>query len=87
MRFGEFRDEIDDISQRALTKTLRVLRRDGFVARDLSLAAPPSIRYRLTDLGESLVGPVKRLEHWAIENKVAILQHREAFDAMKEKRP
>ena len=78
MRFGEFRIEIEDLSQRALTKTLRSLRRDGFVARELS---PPSFRYRLTELGESLIGPVKRLERWAIENKVTILQNRETFDS------
>jgi DNA-binding HxlR family transcriptional regulator len=80
MRFGEFRSEIDDISQRALIKTLRRLRRDGFVARDLFSTIPPSIRYRLTELGESLVGPVRLLERWAVESQVAILRHRDVFD-------
>jgi DNA-binding HxlR family transcriptional regulator len=80
MRFGEFRAEINDISQRALTKTLRSLQRDGFVARDVFSTTPPSVRYRLTELGESLVGPVKLLERWAIESKFAILRHRDVFD-------
>jgi DNA-binding HxlR family transcriptional regulator len=80
MRLGEIRAEIDDISQRTLTETLRSLRRNGFVARDPFLTTPPSIRYRLTDLGESLVGPVKLLEHWAIEKKFEILRHRDVFD-------
>jgi DNA-binding HxlR family transcriptional regulator len=80
MRFGEFRTEINDISQRALTKTLRSLRRDGFVARDVFSTTPPSVSYRLTELGESLVGPVKLLERWAIESKFAILRHRDVFD-------
>jgi DNA-binding HxlR family transcriptional regulator len=80
MRFGEFRVEIEDISQRALTETLRDLRRDGLVARDILSTTPPGIRYRLTELGESLVGPVKLLEGWAKENMLAILRHRDAFD-------
>jgi DNA-binding HxlR family transcriptional regulator len=80
MRFGEIRAEIDDISQRALTEALRSLRRDGFVARDPFSTTPPSIRYRLTELGESLVGPVKLLERWAIEKKFEILRHRDVFD-------
>jgi DNA-binding HxlR family transcriptional regulator len=80
MRFGEFRSEIDDISQRALTETLRNLRRDGLIARDVFATIPPSVRYRLTELGESLVGPVKLLERWAIESKFAILRHRDVFD-------
>jgi DNA-binding HxlR family transcriptional regulator len=81
MRFSEFRSEIDDISQRSLTEALRKLQRDGFVARDLFSATPPRVRYRLTDLGESFLGPVKLLERWAIENGVAILRHRDVFDA------
>jgi DNA-binding HxlR family transcriptional regulator len=80
MRFGEFRTEIDGISQRALVETLQSLRRDGLVARDLVSRTPPSICYRLTDLGESLVGPVRRLERWAMRSKFAILRHREVFD-------
>jgi DNA-binding HxlR family transcriptional regulator len=60
MRFGEFRAEIDGISQSALAEALHRLRRDGYIARD--------VRYRLTALGESLIGPVKLLERWAIEN-------------------
>jgi DNA-binding HxlR family transcriptional regulator len=87
MRFGEFRGEIDDISQRALTQTLRNLRRDGIVARDLFPTTPPSVRYRLTELGESLVAPVRLLERWAIENMVAILQHRDVFDKAQGRAP
>ena len=87
MRFGEFRAEVDDISQRALTQTLRNLRRDGIVARDLFPTTPPSVRYRLTELGQSLVGPVQLLEHWAIEHMVAILQHREVCDTAQRRAP
>jgi DNA-binding HxlR family transcriptional regulator len=87
MRFGEFRSEIDDISQRALTQTLRSLRRDGIVARDLFPTTPPSVRYRLTELGESLVGPVRVLERWAIDHMVAIMQHRDVFDRAQGRAP
>jgi DNA-binding HxlR family transcriptional regulator len=80
LRFGEFRAEIDDISQRALTETLRRLRREGFVTRDVCSTPPPIVRYRLTALGESLVGPVKLLERGAIESEFAILRHRDVVD-------
>jgi DNA-binding HxlR family transcriptional regulator len=80
MRFGDFRIEIDGISQRALTLTLRCLRRDGVVARDPVQATPPGVRYRLTELGESLVGPVRLLVRWAADNMATILQHRDTFD-------
>jgi DNA-binding HxlR family transcriptional regulator len=80
MRFREIRAEIDDISQRALTETLRNLQRDGYIALGRLPAAEPSVRYELTELGQSLVVPVKRLERWAIENKFEILRHRDMFD-------
>jgi DNA-binding HxlR family transcriptional regulator len=87
MRFGEFRAELGDISQRALTETLRRLGRDGFVARDRASMTPSGIPYRLTELGTSLVGPVKLLERWAMENMVAILRHRDAFDDARRRAP
>jgi len=83
MRFGDFRVEIAGISQRALTLTLRSLRRDGVVVRDPVQATPPGVRYRLTDLGESLIDPVRLLVCWAADNMATILQHREAFDETK----
>jgi DNA-binding HxlR family transcriptional regulator len=81
MRFGEIRAGIDDIPQRALTETLRSLRRNGFVVRDLCSTTSPNARYRLTGLGESLVAPVRLLERWALEKKFEILRHRAVFDA------
>jgi DNA-binding HxlR family transcriptional regulator len=79
-RFGELRREIPDISQRMLTQTLRDLQRDGLISRHVFPTNPPSVEYRLTELGTSLLAPMAALVRWADANHAAIRQARAAFD-------
>jgi DNA-binding HxlR family transcriptional regulator len=79
-RFGELRREIPDISQRMLTQTLRDLQRDGLVSRHVFPTNPPSVEYRLTALGTSLLAPMAGLVRWANANHVAVKKARAAFD-------
>ena len=79
-RFGELKRALPDISQRMLTQSLRDLQRDGLVARRVYPAVPPSVDYRLTDLGRSLIEPLAGLIHWAEAQADAIAGAREAFD-------
>jgi DNA-binding HxlR family transcriptional regulator len=79
-RFGELRRAIPDISQRMLTQTLRDLQRDGLVARDVFATVPPTVEYRLTPLGRSLLGPLETLTAWAARHAGAIQTARSTFD-------
>lgn len=79
-RFGELRRSLADISQRMLTQTLRDLQRDGLVERRVYPTVPPSVDYRLTPLGRSLLGPLGALIRWADDNHGAIRAARQAFD-------
>jgi len=80
-RFGELKRALPDISQRMLTQSLRELQRDGLVARRVYPTAPPSVDYRLTDLGRSLIEPLTALIRWAEARAEAIESARRAFDA------
>ena len=80
-RFGELRREIPDISQRMLTQTLRDLQRDGLVSRHVFPTNPPSVEYRLTALGTSLLAPMAGLVRWADANHGAVKKARAAFDS------
>src|SRR6478672_7291820 len=64
-RFNELHREVPDISQKMLTQTLRDLQRDGLVSRHVFDTKPPSVEYRLTDLGHSLIVPFGQLIEWA----------------------
>jgi DNA-binding HxlR family transcriptional regulator len=79
-RFNELRRQIDGISQRMLTLTLRGLERDGLVNRTVFPTVPPRVEYRLTDLGCSLLKTVRGLAEWAIENRPEIIAARQRFD-------
>lgn len=80
-RFNELRREIESISQRMLTRTLRGLERDGLVDRKVFPTVPPRVDYSLTPLGSSLTGPVALLGEWAMDNILAIESARAEFDA------
>jgi DNA-binding HxlR family transcriptional regulator len=51
-----------------LTQTLRKLERSNLVERRTLPTAPAGVEYRLTRLGESLLGPVSVLARWAEEH-------------------
>ena len=79
-RFNQLRREVPDISQKMLTQTLRELQRDGMVEREVFATKPPSVEYRLTELGRSIVVPFGHLIVWANQNHPRIDQARTAFD-------
>jgi DNA-binding HxlR family transcriptional regulator len=80
MRFNELRRTIDGISQRMLTLTLRGLERDGLVTRTVFPTIPPRVDYELTELGQTLIGPLKSLFAWATSNRPMIAAAQQAFD-------
>lgn len=80
-RFNQLRRDVPDISQKMLTQTLRDLQRDGMVARQVFDTKPPSVEYRLTPMGESIIVPFGHLIRWAGENHRQIDRSRMEFDA------
>lgn len=80
-RFNEIKRDIEGISQRMLTLSLRGLERDGLVTRTVFPTVPPRVDYELTALGHSLRQPVSALGQWAVENRLAMEDARMRFDA------
>ena len=80
MRFTQLRRDIGDISQRMLTVTLRTLERDGLVERTVHPVVPPRVDYRLTPLGETLLGTVCQLMGWAVHHADDIDEARATYD-------
>ena len=81
LRFTEIGRLVEGISQKMLTQTLRDLQRDGFVARQVFDTKPPSVEYRLTPLGQSLIVPFGHLIEWANASIPDIRASRTSFDA------
>jgi DNA-binding HxlR family transcriptional regulator len=84
LRFGELLRQIDGVSQRMLTVTLRQLERDGMVTRLVHPVVPPRVDYSLTPLGASLHETVQNLVVWTERHQQTIVEARDAYDAAKE---
>jgi DNA-binding HxlR family transcriptional regulator len=80
LRFNEIKREVDGISQRMLTLTLRSLERDGLLTRTVSGSAPLRVEYDLTEVGRSLRAPIVELIRWAIDNRARMEKARANFD-------
>jgi DNA-binding HxlR family transcriptional regulator len=83
-RFNDLRRQVDGISQQMLTRTLKVLERDGLVARTVRSTSPPQVDYALTPFGRSLAEPVRALARWAIANLDTLYDNRSRYDAQDE---
>lgn len=79
-RFSAVQRAIPDISKRMLTQTFRDLERDGLIARTVFPTRPPSVEYRLTPLGETILEPLTVLVRWADRSHAAIKNARLAYD-------
>jgi len=79
-RFSALNRIVGDISKRMLTQTLRSLQRDGLVTRTVYPTTPPTVDYRLTDLGHSALNPLAALIVWADTRHDDIRAARDAFD-------
>jgi DNA-binding HxlR family transcriptional regulator len=81
LRFNELRREIDGISQRMLTVTLRQLERDGLVTRTVYPVVPPRVEYALTPLGRTLHSTIQALVTWTETHQEEVAAARAAYDA------
>lgn len=78
-RYSELQDRIGGISKKMLTQTLRKLESNGLAERRVLPTAPPGTEYRLTELGYSLLEPVRGLSRWAEEHTDALVDARDRF--------
>jgi DNA-binding HxlR family transcriptional regulator len=80
-RYHEILGELEPISEKVLTQTLRGMERDGLITRHVHAEVPPRVEYALTNLGATLAGPMKSLGNWAIANGSRVASARERYDA------
>ena len=68
-RFNELKKDLDGISQKVLTDSLRSMEEDGIVTRTAYPEVPPRVEYALSELGESMRPIIKAMEIWGTEYK------------------
>jgi DNA-binding HxlR family transcriptional regulator len=81
-RFNELLRQIDGVSRRMLSATLRQLERDGLVLRHVYARVPARVEYELSDTGEALLMALTPLLDWGKSHQDDIAEARERFDRL-----
>ncbi len=56
-RFNELKKDLEGVSQKVLTDSLRSMEEDGLITRTVYAEVPPRVEYALSELGNSM-GPI-----------------------------
>jgi DNA-binding HxlR family transcriptional regulator len=63
-RFNELRKNLDGISQKVLTDSLRSMEEDGLITRTVYAEVPPRVEYALSEVGESMRPILNAMKEW-----------------------
>lgn len=79
-RFNQLRRDIEGISQKSLTETLRTLERDGLVRREVVTKSPMAVEYSITPLGRTLAQAAEAVRAWSETHIEEVLAAQQRFD-------
>jgi DNA-binding HxlR family transcriptional regulator len=65
LRFNELMLQLEGISPKTLTDTLRLLQAEGLIQREAFAEIPPRVEYSLTESGDELLTAIRPLLQWA----------------------
>lgn len=63
-RFNELRKDLEGISQKVLTDSLRSMEADGIIDRTVYAEVPPRVEYALSEIGETLRPVIDAMAEW-----------------------
>ena len=70
-RFNELQKNLEGISQKVLTDSLRSMEADGIITRTVYAEVPPRVEYALSELGETMRPILNSMQAWG-ENYKAL---------------
>ena len=71
-RFNELQKNLDGISQKVLTDSLRSMEADGIITRTVYAEVPPRVEYALSELGETMRPILNSMQTWGENYKKLI---------------
>jgi DNA-binding HxlR family transcriptional regulator len=79
-RFNALRRDIEGMTQKMLSQTLRQMDRDGLITRTVLPTTPVSVEYAITPLGRTLATVLDGLQLWARDYIADVLAARRLYD-------
>lgn len=73
-RFNELKRDLNGISQKVLTDSLRSMEEDGIITRTVYPEVPPRVEYALSELGETMRPILFSMEQWGANYKASLAQ-------------
>ncbi|PIT16255.1 HxlR family transcriptional regulator [Snodgrassella alvi] len=73
IRFGELKRAISPITQKELTKQLRLFEQKGLISRKLYPEVPPKVEYQITELGKTLKPVLNSIANWMEQHEKELL--------------
>jgi DNA-binding HxlR family transcriptional regulator len=83
LRFNALLRQVEGLSQKVLSQTLKRLERDSLVTRTVFPTVPVSVEYALSPLGRTLAEALCPLIRWAESNMETILAAQQAYDEVR----
>lgn len=80
VRFNRLKRDVEGITQKMLSQTLKSLERDGLVARQAFATVPVTVEYSVTPLGKTLQASVESLRRWAEQHIQEVLHAQNKYD-------
>ena len=68
-RFNELQKNLDGISQKVLTDSLRAMEADGIITRTVYPEVPPHVEYALSEIGEIMRPIINSMEQFGLTYK------------------
>ena len=82
MRFNQLRRQIEGLSQKMLSQTLKSLERDGLISRKAFPTVPVTVEYSITPLGQTLTSTLDALRIWAESHIGEVLDAQKRYDTV-----
>ncbi|RFB80505.1 winged helix-turn-helix transcriptional regulator [Methylovirgula sp. 4M-Z18] len=80
IRFNELKREVEGISQKMLSQTLKKLERDGLITRQAFPTVPVTVEYAITPLGQTLSCVAANIAAWTTNHIAEVLAAQERYD-------
>lgn len=71
-RFNELKKNLEGISQKVLTDSLRSMEDDGIITRTVYPEVPPRVEYALSETGESMRPILNAMYDWGTNYKKSL---------------
>jgi DNA-binding HxlR family transcriptional regulator len=85
-RFNDLLRQIDGVSRRMLSATLRQLERDGLVERHVYPRVPARVEYELSTAGVALLSALTPLAGWSLDHADDLAAARVQFERLQARR-